>query len=72
MRTKNKGRYKWLLLVRKGTRDPRVPDFEYADRKYEYRIVRTTGTADPYIGFKLVGTFDTEDEAKAMRKLATN
>jgi hypothetical protein len=70
MRTKNKSRYKWLLLVRKGTRDPRVPDFDYGDRKY--RIVRTTGTADPYIGFKLVGTFDTEDEAKAMRKLATN
>jgi hypothetical protein len=68
VRTKNKGRYKWLLLVRKETRDPRVPDFGHADRKY--RIVRTSGTADPYIGFKLVGTFDTEDEAKAMRKLA--
>lgn len=68
MRKKNKGRAKWLLLVRKETRDPRVPDF--GNVRPQYRIVKTTGTAEPYTGFLLVGAFDTREEAVAMRKLA--
>ena len=67
MRTKNERRYKWLLMERKHTRDPRVPDWGKSEDKY--RIVRTVGTADPYLGFKLIAAFDTHEEAQAMRKL---
>ncbi len=72
MRTKNEGRWKWLLVKNRVATDT-PPEWLGLKRSYNpmYRIVKTGGkTSDVYEMWEIVGEYDDPKEARAMLALA--